>query len=146
MTTDDLVVIYLITFVSKHLLTFEIAKEKKMENKGIFEIHSNFCTVMSNEKRLHILWLLGTKGELSVSEISETLHISMANASQHLRIMRDQNAVVFRKDKQTVYYKLSNPLFFEGCKLIHKGLLEIHTAQSKQFANEETNSFAEFDL
>ena len=116
-----------------------------MKNRDLFEIHSSFCTVMSNYKRLRILWLLGTKGELSVSDIASTLGISMANASQHLRIMRDQNAVLYRKDKQTVYYKLSNPLFFEGCKLIHKGLLEIHAAQSKQFENDETVSFVKLD-
>jgi len=109
-----------------------------MDNKELFRIHSSFCTIMSNEKRLRILWLLGTKGEMSVGEITETLGISMANASQHLRVMRDQKAVVTRKEKQTVYYTLSNDKFFEGCKMIHQGLMDIYMEQSRKFELEST--------
>lgn len=106
------------------------------QNTKIFSIHADFCTVLSNEKRLRIMWLLGTRGEMSVGEIAETLDISMANASQHLRVMRDQNAVHTRKDKQSVYYKLSNPVFFEGCKKIQQGLLELHLSKMRQFETE----------
>ena len=28
-----------------------------------FKAHADFCTVMANEKRLRILWLLGERGE-----------------------------------------------------------------------------------
>ncbi len=97
----------------------------------LFAIHSSFCTVMANEKRLRILWRLGEHGEHSVGELAEALGISMTNVSQHLRIMRDQRAVLTRKAGQTVYYRLSSPKFFEGCRHIHAGLVDLYRPLSE---------------
>lgn len=102
-------------------------------NDSIFSIHARFCSIMGNEKRIKIMWLLGNVEEMTVGEIASELDTSLANASQHLRIMRDQKAVFTRKDKQQVYYRLSNRNFFEGCKKIHQGLAELQLVQSELF-------------
>lgn len=89
----------------------------------IFAIHAAFCRVFSNEKRLKIMWLLADQ-ELNVGQIAEALGVSMANASQHLRIMRDQGAVRVRREGQTTWYTVANPNFSRGARLIRQGLIE----------------------
>ena len=106
------------------------------QDDSIFQIHADFCTVMSNDKRLRILWMLGEREEMTVGKIAEALGVSMANASQHLRIMRGQRAVVSRKDRQQVYYRLSNPIFYEGCKMIHQGLVELSLVRPEMPSSE----------
>ena len=90
----------------------------------IFATHASFCQVFSDEKRLRIMWFLGEE-ERSVGEIAAHLGGTLANTSQHLRVMRDKGAVVFRKDGQTVYYRIANPKFLAGCRLIREGILEL---------------------
>ena len=89
----------------------------------IFLTHASFCQVFSDEKRLRIMWFLGEE-ERSVGEIAAHLGGSLANASQHLRVMRDKGAVRFRKEGQTVFYRIANRKFLAGCRLIREGLLE----------------------
>jgi len=72
---------------------------------------------------LQILWLI-KEGERSVSEIAETLGLSLSNVSQHLRIMRDRGAIRPRRDGRHVYYRIANQKFVEGSALVREGLLE----------------------
>ncbi|MGV7928078.1 MAG: hypothetical protein AB2L13_04070 [Spirochaetota bacterium] len=43
----------------------------------IFKIHADFCSVLANEKRLRIMWML-QEGEYPVGAIAERLGISGA--------------------------------------------------------------------
>jgi DNA-binding transcriptional ArsR family regulator len=106
----------------------EVAEERSgMPNRSkevdIFEAHADFCRVFSDAKRIRILWFLGTK-EWSVSEIAEHLDVTMQNASQHLRVMRDKGAVAHRKQGQKVLYRVANEKFLAGIRLVRRGLLE----------------------
>lgn len=89
----------------------------------IFRIHSDFCMIFSDEKRLRIMWLLKS-GERRVNEIADYLGITIQNASQHLRLMKDKGAVISRRDGHAVYYKIANSKFLQGAELIREGLLE----------------------
>ncbi len=100
-----------------------MASQHRSNKIDIFMVHADFCRVFSDPKRIRILWFLGTK-QRSVSEIAKHLGVSMQNASQHLRVMRDKGAVDFHKEGQTVFYAVSNKKFIEASKLIRKGLLE----------------------
>jgi len=102
----------------------------------IFEIHAAFCRVFSNEKRLKIMWLLADQ-ELNVGQIASALSVPMANASQHLRIMRDQGAVRARRQGQTTWYTVSNPNFSRGARLIRQGLIEEQRIQPAAVAEGE---------
>ncbi len=97
-------------------------KNTKLD-QAIFQVHADFCSVLSNTTRLMVMWLLAD-GEKSVTELANALEISVPNVSQHLRIMRDKGAVLTRKEGQSVYYQISNPKFIEGCRLIREGILE----------------------
>ncbi len=93
------------------------------DEKQIFKIHSDFCSALANEKRLQILWLLKSR-EYSVGELATELEISTPNTSQHLRVLRNQGAVLERKEGQQVYYRIANTKFIEGCMIIREGILE----------------------
>jgi DNA-binding transcriptional ArsR family regulator len=96
---------------------------KPLREMDITSVHADFCRVFSDPKRIKILWFLGAT-QRRVSEIAEHLGVSMQNASQHLRVMRDKGAVNHSKKGQTVFYRVSNKKFLEASKLIRKGLLE----------------------
>jgi len=107
-----------------------------MENdRDIFEIHSDFCSILANSKRLRIMWLLDEE-EKSVSEISEALDIPYTNVSQHLRVMKNHGAVISTKHGHQVYYRISNKKFIKGCKIIREGLVETFAAKSKILAGD----------
>jgi len=101
------------------------ASEVKAQVVGIdiFQIHAAFCTIFSSPVRLQIMDFLGS-GEKTVTELAEELQVSMANVSQHLRLMRDQGAVGTRRDGRTIYYRIANQKFLQGIQTVREGLLE----------------------
>ncbi len=101
------------------------------------KIQSDFCSVMGNQKRVQIMWRL-QHGECTVSELAEELETSIANISQHLRVMRDKGAVLARKEGQQVHYRIANPKFLEACRLIREGLAELHTRRGEALGLDNT--------
>jgi DNA-binding transcriptional ArsR family regulator len=89
----------------------------------IFELQAKLCATMANANRLRIIEVLKA-GEASVGAVAEALGITVSAASQHLRLMRDNNVVAARKEGQTVYYRLRNPKVVECCQLVREVLIE----------------------
>lgn len=65
---------------------------------------------ISNPNRLEIIEML-SQGEKSVEGIVQTTNLTIANASQHLQVLKNNNIVRSRKEKQYVYYSLVNNEF-----------------------------------
>jgi DNA-binding transcriptional ArsR family regulator len=65
----------------------------KVRSYEIFELHAGFCKTMAHPKRLSIVTLLREK-ELTVGEFTEILDMPIANVSQHLKALRDQDIKV----------------------------------------------------
>jgi rhodanese-related sulfurtransferase/DNA-binding transcriptional ArsR family regulator len=65
---------------------------------------------LSNPYRLEIIEML-SQGEKSVEGIVQTTNLTFANASQHLQVLKNNNIVKARKEKQYVYYSLINDDF-----------------------------------
>jgi len=100
-----------------------MVKKKEKLNPEIFKVHAEFCGVLASATRIMIMWLLA-EGEKSVSELAAELDLSVPNVSQHLRVMRDRGAVVFRKEGQNVYYRVANENFIKGYMHIRQGIIE----------------------
>ncbi len=66
------------------------------------------CAV-GNEHRLLVLCLLIEQGEASVGTLLEQVRLSQSALSQHLARMRDEGLVTFRRDAQTLYYRIADP-------------------------------------
>jgi DNA-binding transcriptional ArsR family regulator len=63
---------------------------------------------MSNKHRLLILCHLVTEGELPVGAIVERVGLSQSALSQHLAKLRAQGLVAFRRESQTLFYRLAD--------------------------------------
>lgn len=64
---------------------------------------------VGNEKRLLVLCLLIQQGEMSVGSLLEHIPLSQSALSQHLGRMREEGLVSYRRESQTLYYRIANP-------------------------------------
>jgi rhodanese-related sulfurtransferase/predicted transcriptional regulator len=62
---------------------------------------------LANPARLEIIEML-SQGEKSVEGIVQATNLNFANASQHLQVLKNNNIVKTRKEKQYVFYSLIN--------------------------------------
>lgn len=73
--------------------------------------------------RLMMLTLLN-RNEMSVGELAERVGAPMTTVSQHLSALKERRLVTARKDKQTVYYSLTDPRILEASILIRSVLID----------------------
>ena len=64
---------------------------------------------VGNENRLLVLCLLIEHGELSVGGLLERIPLSQSALSQHLARMREEGLVAYRRESQTLHYRIANP-------------------------------------
>jgi DNA-binding transcriptional ArsR family regulator len=74
---------------------------------------------MSNASRLVILCQLA-EGERSVGELEQSVGLSQSGISQHLAILRRENVVKNRRDRQTMYYSLASDEVVALMSTLHK--------------------------
>jgi rhodanese-related sulfurtransferase len=66
---------------------------------------------LASPQRLELLDLLA-QGERTVEDLAREAALTVANASQHLRVLRDARLVTPRKEGLYVYYRLADPAVF----------------------------------
>jgi ArsR family transcriptional regulator, virulence genes transcriptional regulator len=64
---------------------------------------------LSNERRLLILCHLISAGEMSVGALVGAIGLSQSALSQHLARLRGDGLVTFRREAQTLHYRIANP-------------------------------------
>ena len=64
---------------------------------------------LGNERRLMILCKLLEKGEATVGSLVDAVGISQSALSQHLAKMREEGIVAFRRESQTLWYRIADP-------------------------------------
>jgi DNA-binding transcriptional ArsR family regulator len=60
------------------------------------------------------------EGEHSVGDLAEELGCSLANASQHLAVLRSAGLVDTHRAGTTILYALAEPELVEACDVIHR--------------------------
>lgn len=70
---------------------------------------SELLKAISNKHRLLVLCLLIEKEEMTVGEIQQRISLSQSALSQHLAKMREEGLVTYRRESQTLYYRIENP-------------------------------------
>lgn len=77
-----------------------------------FEAHAaeaaQFLKLLANEHRLLVLCHLLTGGETSVSSLVDEVGLSQSALSQHLAKLREDGLVTFRRESQTLFYRVSD--------------------------------------
>jgi DNA-binding transcriptional ArsR family regulator len=74
--------------------------------------------LLGNENRLLILCSLAVQGEMKVGDIVEAVGLSQSALSQHLALLRTDGLVAFRRESQTLYYRISDPRAARLLKLL----------------------------
>lgn len=64
---------------------------------------------IGNARRLMLLCKLVEHGELSVTDLARDAGLSQSACSQHLARMRDEGLVAFRRESQTLWYRIADP-------------------------------------
>ena len=64
---------------------------------------------LSNEHRLLILCHLVSDEELTVGELVDRIGLSQSALSQHLARLRSEGLVGFRREAQTLHYRVADP-------------------------------------
>lgn len=65
--------------------------------------------LIGNERRLLILCFLAANGEMRAGELMSVAGLSESALSQHLAKMRADGLVAFRRQSQTLHYRISDP-------------------------------------
>lgn len=69
---------------------------------------ANVLRALANERRLMILCKLVEWGEANVGTLADAVGLSSSALSQHLAKMRDEGIVGFRRDSQTIWYRIAD--------------------------------------
>lgn len=81
---------------------------------------ADILRALGNERRLMILCKLVEAGEMTVGALVEAVGLSQSALSQHLAKMRDENIVTFRRDSQTLWYRISDPRIEQLMAELHR--------------------------
>jgi DNA-binding transcriptional ArsR family regulator len=63
---------------------------------------------VANERRLLILCKLVECGEATVSSLADSVGLSQSALSQHLAKMRDEELITYRRESQTIWYRIAD--------------------------------------
>lgn len=64
---------------------------------------------MGNGRRLMLLCKLVEHGEMTAGDLAREVTLSQSACSQHLGKMRDEGLVAFRRESQTLWYRIADP-------------------------------------
>ena len=93
-----------------------------MENQ-LYAYHAEMCQVFSHPKRLEAINVL-RDGEMTVTELSQKLGLTIGNLSQHLSMMKERHILLSRKEGNMVYYRIANPKLIRCFDMMREMLFE----------------------
>jgi rhodanese-related sulfurtransferase/DNA-binding transcriptional ArsR family regulator len=106
--------------------------------KQLFENFARVAKALASANRLELLEALA-QGERSVDGLAQASGMSVANTSNHLRIMREGGLVQSRREGTQIIYSLTDekvPLLLAGIRYV----AERHLAEVERIVRENFNS------
>lgn len=70
---------------------------------------ADLLSALANDRRLLILCKLVETGEATVGALADDVGLSQSALSQHLARMREEGIVTFRREAQTLWYRIADP-------------------------------------
>jgi ArsR family transcriptional regulator len=86
---------------------------------AVFAGFAEVAKALGHVHRLEILELLA-QGERSVEALAERAGLSIANASQHLRLMRQAGLLASHRSSKHILYRLSDPAVLDLVAALHR--------------------------
>jgi rhodanese-related sulfurtransferase/DNA-binding transcriptional ArsR family regulator len=97
--------------------------EKRVFKDNIYTAIAGMTKAFSNPNRLEILDLLAN-GEKTVEQIAVQTAITVANASQHLQVLKTSRLVKSRREGTFIWYTLNGPKAYAAWKALRDLALE----------------------
>jgi DNA-binding transcriptional ArsR family regulator len=92
-------------------------KVKAVDNSLL--LLANAFSLVGNDVRIKILYLIQEEGQLCPCDLSDILGMNISPISQHLRKLKDSKIITSKKTGQTIFYSLS-PEYSEILKPVFK--------------------------
>ena len=70
---------------------------------------ADILKAIGNARRLMLLCKLVEHGEITVSDLAREVGLSQSACSQHLARMREEGLIGFRRQSQTLWYRIADP-------------------------------------
>lgn len=93
------------------ILNMKIVQNKRQFKNELYAQFARIGKALSNPHRLELLELLA-QGERPVEDLASEANLPIANASQHLQVLRAAQLVDVRRDGLYAYYRLSDGRVF----------------------------------
>lgn len=90
-----------------------------IEMRHAAEEATSFLRAIAQEDRLMLLCQL-SQGEMSVSELEESLDLHQPSLSQHLGVLRNEGLVNTRRDGKWIYYSIADDTVLAVLKLLYR--------------------------
>ena len=84
------------------------AEQKRSFKEKLYGQFARIGKALASPRRLELIDLLA-QNERSVQEMAKETRMSVANASRHLQVLREERLVQTRKEGTYVYYRLASP-------------------------------------
>ena len=91
--------------------------DKRTFKDRVYDELAKITKALGNPHRLEIIELLA-QGDCSVEQISIYTNLSMANASQHLQVLKAAELVDITRNGNFIYYRLANTNVFKAWKAL----------------------------
>lgn len=88
----------------KAAVVLSVAEFKEQAAKA-----ASLLRAMANEQRLLVLCHLAVSGELPAGALVEATGLSQSALSQHLARLRDEGLITFRRESQSLIYRIADP-------------------------------------
>jgi ArsR family transcriptional regulator len=75
---------------------------------------------LANDRRLLIVCRLVECGEATVGQLADDVELSQSAVSQHLARLRDEGVVTYRRESQTLWYRIADPRVEELLGTLHR--------------------------
>src|SRR5215208_5388155 len=86
--------------------------KREFKNK-VYGLLSKMIRAMANPHRLEIIDLLA-QGHRTVEEIAAGTEMSVANASQHLQVLKSSNLVEVKREGNFIRYRLADETIYKS--------------------------------
>lgn len=93
--------------------------DKRQFKDKVYDELAKVTKALANPHRLEIIELLA-QGDYSVEQLSIQTNLSVANASQHLQVLKTAQLVEVTRNGNFIYYRLANTNVFKAWKALRE--------------------------
>jgi len=117
----------------RRLVERSAERDGRAAKTALFDEFARLAQALANGRRLEIVDVLAN-GERTVDRLASETSLSVANASQHLQVLREVGLVRRRRDGTHIYYALRDPEVFDLWRTL-RGVAAQHRAEVGQLAD-----------